>query len=79
MPKRAIDYIMRLFEYLKVKGYKNQISNTELIKTIRLLIGNDSRVIQKYVEFMLTFGFITPASTNVYDLHWDKYDEMVGY
>jgi hypothetical protein len=84
MVSKAFRKCVELIEEMLSKGFKLQISQTEVERLIKIGIGADKRTIQKYVR-MLTedLGFLktvtkNPFGTVVYRIDVQAVEQFVG-
>lgn len=65
---KSHQYASEIIQYLKSKGYLNQVDAKALRDAIIRFRGSDPRTIKKWIKFMLDNGFIKRLNIYVYEI-----------
>jgi len=75
MPKRGIDYIFDIMEFLKSQGFENEATIKDIRKAINVKVSFDPKTVHKYVVQMIGLDVITKKGQGVFVLNNTKLDE----
>jgi len=76
MPKRGIDYILDVFEYIRMNGIENEVDIKTLNNAIQLNVGFTHAIINKYFTSMKNLNLIQPLGEGKFKINWDEIERI---